>query len=81
MKLPLRKGREGKVLGRIDAGDEGDDVDQGEGKGDGLVFRAANAAESHGFRALFSAEDDEALAAAAPFAGQVIINTSSVLLC
>lgn len=38
----------------------------------GLVFRAADSAESHGFRALFSTEEDGALGAAAPFAGQVL---------
>lgn len=36
-----------------------------------LAFRAADAAESRGFRALFSTEEDCALAAGAPFAGQV----------
>lgn len=58
------------MLGR--AVKQGDSDEEGEGDGgDGLVLRAADAAESHGFRALFSTEEDGALGAAAPFAGQV----------
>lgn len=36
-----------------------------------LILRAADTVESSGFRALFSADDDKALAVAPPFAGQV----------
>lgn len=67
MKLPVRKGREGKVLSSIKAGDSGGSSQ------DSLVVRAADVAESAGFRALFSAEEDGALGAAAPFAGQVCV--------
>lgn len=84
VKLPLplltvsRKGREGKVLGRArtarqrrdDVGSDKEKAGGGEG-GDVLVLRAADAAESHGFRALFSAEEDGKLGAGAPFTGQV----------
>lgn len=73
VKLPVRKGREGKVLGRaIKEGDsDGSDQDEGDEGEEGLVLRAADVAESTGFRALFSAEEVGALSAAAPFAGQV----------
>jgi len=75
VKLPLaRKGREGKVLGkaaRQGHDDAGSDEEGGGEGGDDLVLRAADAAESHGFRALFSVEEDGRLGAAAPFAGQV----------
>lgn len=73
VKLPVRKGREGKVLGRATkASDSGDsDQDEGDEGDESLVVRAADVAESAGFRALFTAKEDGALSAAAPFAGQV----------
>lgn len=70
VKLPSRKGREGKVLGRIPARDESDDEKRKEGT-DNLVLRDADSAERSGFRALFSTKKEDSLAAAAPFAGQV----------
>lgn len=73
VKLPVRKGREGKVLGRATKAGDSDDSDQ-EGGGEGeedLVVRAADVAESAGFRALFSADEEGLLSAAGPFAGQV----------
>ncbi|CAN0019239.1 unnamed protein product [Pylaiella littoralis] len=78
VKLPARKGREGKVLGRVTKADDTDsdtdsssDRDGRNKEEDGLVLRAADVAESHGFRALFSTEEEGALGAAPPFAGQV----------
>lgn len=73
VKLPLQRGREGKILGRVRRAGDSDDSNQEEGDAgdEGLVVRAADVAESAGFRALFSAEEDGALSAAAPFAGQV----------
>lgn len=79
VKLPVRKGREGKVLGRVTKADDKDtdtdnsDHERGDGEGGGLVLKAADPAESHGFRALFSTEEDGALGAAPPFAGQVCV--------
>lgn len=83
VKLP-RKCREGKVLGRAagrKGGDTSDDDDQERSGvfGEGLVLRAADAAESHGFRALFSAEEDGELSAAGPFAGQVQYEAMAIL--
>lgn len=67
VKLPLRKGREGKVLGRVKPAAHGGH----EREEDGLILRAADSAESCGFRALFTTDDEAVLASAAPFAGQV----------
>ncbi|CAM9314817.1 unnamed protein product, partial [Hapterophycus canaliculatus] len=89
IKLPRkgRGGKTGKVLGSVtsridgDSGHGGDqDQDQGgvfRGLGEGLVLRAADAAESHGYRALFSADEDGALSAADPFAGQINLSVQT----
>lgn len=69
LKLPLRKNREGKMLGRATPGDENDDHDVAEREA--FVLRAADPAESRAFRALFSTEEDDKLAPASLFAGQV----------
>lgn len=58
------------MLGRAAPGDEGDD-NQGVAEREAFVLRAADAAESRGFRALFSTEEDDKLAPASLFAGQV----------
>ncbi|CAM9215862.1 unnamed protein product [Ectocarpus fasciculatus] len=76
VKLP-RKGREGKVLGRAnkrnDSEDSGEEED-GSRDDEDLALRAGDVAETHGFRALFSAKEDGALAAAPPFVGQVNVS-------
>eukprot|EP00752_Nemacystus_decipiens_P011906 g10557.t1 len=79
VKLPARKGREGKVLGRVSKAGDSDDSDREEGHGrdEGLVVRAADAAESAGFRALFSAEEEGPLTAAGPFAGQLNVSVET----
>lgn len=78
VKLPVRKGREGKVLGRVSKAGDSDDSDEEEADEDdeGLVVRAADVAESAGFRALLTAEEEGVLSAAAPFAGQVCVESS-----
>lgn len=58
------------MLGRAAPGDESDG-DQGVAEKEAFVLRAADAAESRGFRALFSTEEDDKLAPASLFAGQV----------
>lgn len=58
------------MLGRVSPGDESDD-DDGVAEREAFVLRAADAAESRGFRALFSTEEDDKLAPASSFAGQV----------
>lgn len=95
VKLP-RKTREGKVLGRvtnITRKDNSNNKDSGEQNtaarergafGEGLVLRAADGAESCGFRALLSTEEggeEGALGAAAPFAGQVHKKKPCVVRC
>ncbi|CAN0295814.1 unnamed protein product, partial [Ectocarpus sp. 4 AP-2014] len=77
VKLP-RKGREGKVLGRAnkrnDIEDRHSDEEDGDRDGEDLALRAGDVAETHGFRALFSSQEDGALAAAPPFFGQVNVS-------
>lgn len=82
VKLPVRKGREGKVLGRVTKAGDSDDSEQEEGdEGDeNLVVKAADVAESAGFRALLSAKEDGAMSAAAPFAGQVCVGCYNSVL-
>lgn len=57
------------MLGRVTLGDESDE--DGVAEREAFVLRAADAAESRGFRALFSTEEDDKLAPASLFAGQV----------
>ncbi|CAN0431146.1 unnamed protein product [Ectocarpus sp. 12 AP-2014] len=77
VKLP-RKGREGKVLGRANKRNDSEDRDSDEEDGnrdcEDLALRAGDVAETHGFRALFSAQEDGALAAAPPFVGQLNVS-------
>lgn len=61
------------MLGRANKRNVSEDSDEEDGNRDGeeLALRAGDVAETHGFRALFSAKEDGALAAAPPFVGQV----------
>lgn len=63
VKLKSRRGKEGKVVGRIDQ-------ETAEAGGADLVLKYGDAAESSGFRALWTDEGGE-LSAAGAFAGQV----------
>eukprot|EP00903_Cladosiphon_okamuranus_P014005 g13024.t1 len=81
VKLPVRKVREGKVLGRVTKAGDSDGSDQKSGEEEeeeeDLVVRAADVAESAGFRALFSTEEDGPLSAAGPFAGQLNVSVET----
>lgn len=59
------------MLGRVNPVVGDGDVQASESERENLILRAADAAESSGFRALFSTDDDKALEVAPPFAGQV----------
>ena len=74
IKLPSPKRGEGKVLGRHDVTTEGEDDGEdhtSSPRRENIILRAADAAESSGFRALLSGGEDIPLAVAPPFAGQV----------
>ena len=74
IKLPSPKRGEGKVLGRHDVTTEGEDDGEdhtSSPRRENIILRAADAAESTGFRALLSGGEDTPLAVAPPFVGQV----------